>query len=242
MIGFWGNNSNDKNITDSFFSSEFVYYHGEHDKQCRRKDEIIKNEKAIGSQQIERKKSMNTNLAYQEDPREELLHGEIYMMSSPSVNHNRVAFHIATAFQARLKGKPCEAFADGTDVYLTDNDRVIPDVMIVCNKDIIKNDGIHGAPDLVVEVLSPGTSKNDRGYKKDLYEKSGVKEYWIVDVKPRSIETYLLTDGRYRLDGVYQLPTDDMTERDREACTDTISASLSNDFCIPLEEIFYNLF
>lgn len=185
---------------------------------------------------------MNTNLAYQEVPREELLHGEIYMMSSQSVNHNRVAFHISTAFQACLKGKPCEAFADGTDVYLTDDDRVIPDVMIVCNKDIIKNDGIHGAPDLVVEVLSPGTSKNDRGYKKDLYEKSGVKEYWIVDVKPRSIETYLLTDGRYRLDGVYQLPTDDMTERDREACTDTISASLSNDFFIPLEEIFYNLF
>lgn len=186
---------------------------------------------------------MSTNLAYQEDPREELLHGKIYMMSGPSVNHNRVAFHIATAFQARLKGKACEVFANGTDVYLTDDDRVIPDVMIICNKDIIKNDGIHGAPDLVVEVLSPGTSKNDRGYKKDLYEKSGVKEYWIVDVKPRSIEAYMLTDGRYMPGGVYQLPADDMTEREQEACTDTIPVSLHNDFSIPLkEEIFYNLF
>lgn len=187
-------------------------------------------------------KTMNGNLAYQEEPREELLHGKIYMMSSPSVNHNRVAFHIATAFQARLKGKTCEAFADGTDVYLTDNDRVIPDVMIICNQDIIKNDGIHGAPDLVVEVLSPGTSKNDRGYKKELYEKSGVKEYWIVDVKLRSVESYLLTDGRYRLGGVYQLPTNDMTDKEKEACTSTIPASLFSDFCIPLDEIFYNLF
>ena len=187
-------------------------------------------------------KTMNGNLAYQEETREELLHGKNYMKSSPSVNHNRVAFHIATAFQARLKGKTCEAFADGTDVYLTDNDRVIPDVMIICNQDIIKNDGIHGAPDLVVEVLSPGTSKNDRGYKKELYEKSGVKEYWIVDVKLRSVESYLLTDGRYRLGGVYQLPTNDMTDKEKEACTSTIPASLFSDFCIPLDEIFYNLF
>ena len=185
---------------------------------------------------------MNTNSAYQEEPREELLHGEIYMMSSPTVNHNRVTFHIATAFQARLKGKAYEAFADGTDVYLTDDDRVIPDAMIVCNKDIVHQDGIHGAPDLVVEVLSPGTAKNDKGYKKDLYENAGVKEYWIVDVKSRSIEAYRLANGKYRLGGVYQLPTDDMIEREREACTDTIPVSLYNDFSIPLEEIFYNLF
>ena len=185
---------------------------------------------------------MNTNLAYQEEPREELLHGEIYMMSSPTVNHNRVASHIFNAFFNYLKGKPCEAFADGTDVHLTEDDRVIPDAMIICSKDIIRTDGIHGAPDLVVEVLSPGTSKNDRGYKKDLYEDTGVKEYWIVDVKLRSIEAYLLTDGKYRLGGVYQLPTDDMIEREREACTDTIPVSLYNDFSIPLEEIFYNLF
>ena len=109
---------------------------------------------------------MNGSLAYQEEPREELLHGKIFMMSSPSVNHNRTASNIYYAFRNYLEGKNCEAFADGTDVYLSDEDRVIPDVMIICNKDIIQKDGIHGAPDLVVEVLSPGTAKNDRGYKK----------------------------------------------------------------------------
>lgn len=184
---------------------------------------------------------MNTNLAYQEEPREELLHGEIYMMSSPSVNHYQIAFNIATAFQAFLKGKTCRAFGDGVDVYFTKEDRVIPDAMIVCNRDIIKNDGVHGAPDLVVEVLSPSTAKNDRGYKKELYEKSGVKEYWIVSTEMRSIEVYRLANGKYSLDRIYQLANDSMVDQDKEACTDAIPVSLYNGFSIPLEEIFYNL-
>ena len=186
-------------------------------------------------------KDMNENPAYQKDPREELLHGKIYMMSSPSVNHSQTASNIYYAFRSYLKGKSCRAFNDGVDVYLTEEDRVIPDAMIVCNKNIIQTDGIHGAPDLVAEVLSPSTSKNDRGYKKDLYEKSGVKEYWIVDTKSRSIESYLLSDGKYILDGVYQLSSDDMTGREKESCTDTIPVSLCSGFTIPLEEIFYNL-
>lgn len=184
---------------------------------------------------------MNGNLAYQEESRDELLNGKVFLMSSPSVNHNRVAFHIATAFQNHLKGKNCEAFADGTDVFL-DKDRVIPDVMIVCNKEIIKKDGIHGAPDLVVEVLSPSTAKNDRGYKKDLYERTGVKEYWIADANLRSIESYLLNDGKYCLHEIYRLPDDNMTDTEKECCKDTVVVSLYDDFTIPLQEIFFNLF
>lgn len=162
--------------------------------------------------------TMNGNLAYQEEPREELLNGEIYMMSSPTVNHSQIASNIYYAFRSYLKGKTCRAFNDGVDVYLTENDRVIPDAMIVCNKNNIKLDGIHGAPDLVVEVLSPGTAKNDKGYKKDLYEKSGVKEYWIIDPVPRSIEVYLLTDGKFALDEVYALYPEGLsvTEKERE--------------------------
>lgn len=64
--------------------------------------------------------------------------------------------------------------------------------MVVCNKDIIKKDGVHGVPDLIVEVISPSTAKKDKGYKKDLYETCGVKEYWLVDTDNRSIEVYLL--------------------------------------------------
>ena len=188
--------------------------------------------------------TMNGNLAYQEEPREELLNGEIYMMSSPTVNHSQIASNIYYAFRSYLKGKTCRAFNDGVDVYLTENDRVIPDAMIVCNKNNIKLDGIHGAPDLVVEVLSPGTAKNDKGYKKDLYEKSGVKEYWIIDPVPRSIEVYLLTDGKFALDEVYALYPEGLsvTEKEREESKKEIQVSLYNDFCISLEEIFGDLF
>lgn len=187
---------------------------------------------------------MNGNLAYQEEPREEMLNGKIYMMSSPSVNHSTVASNIYYAFRTYLKNKTCRAFNDGVDVFLTENDRVIPDAMIICRKDIIHLDGIHGAPDLIVEVLSPSTAKNDRGYKKDLYEQSGVKEYWIVDPAMRSIEAYLLENGKYSLKDFYGLFPDNLglTEKEKAESKKEIPVSLYNDFCIPLEEIFQNLF
>ncbi|MEY8518251.1 Uma2 family endonuclease [Lachnospiraceae bacterium 29-84] len=188
---------------------------------------------------------MNGNLAYQEEPWEEKLNGQVILMSPrPSVNHNRVAGNIYHIFRNYLKGKTCEAFSDGIDVFLTEEDNVIPDAMIVCNKDIIKPEGIHGAPDLVVEVLSPSTAKNDRGYKKDLYEAAGVKEYWIADPVMRSIETYILSDGKYVLDGFYGLFPDNpsITKSERQESKKEIPVSLYDDFRIPLEEIFCNLF
>lgn len=187
---------------------------------------------------------MNGNLAYQEEPREELLGGRIYMMSSPTVNHSQIASNIYYAFRSYLKGKTCRPFNDGVDVYLTENDRVISDAMIVCNKNIIRLDGIHGAPDLVVEVLSPGTAKNDRGYKKNLYETAGVKEYWIVDPISNSIEVYILANGKFVLDEVYALyPAGaGVTDKEREETKKEIQVSLYNDFCISLEEIFKDLF
>ena len=184
---------------------------------------------------------MNTNLAYQEEPREELLNGKIFMMSSPSVNHSQISGNIYHAFRVYLKGKTCTTFNDGVDVFLTEEDRVIPDAMIVCKKNIIQKNGIHGAPDLIVEVLSPSTAKNDRGYKKDLYERVGVREYWIVDPVLQNIEVYLLVDGEYRLEEIYRLPEEDMTEKEKELCKTVVPISLYDDFSIPLEEIFYNL-
>lgn len=188
---------------------------------------------------------MNGNLAYQEEFWEEKLNGQIVLMSPrPSVNHNRVAGNIYHIFRNHLKGKTCETFGDGVDVFLTEDDNVIPDAMIVCNKNIIQPDGIHGAPDLVVEVLSPSTAKNDRGYKKDLYESVGVKEYWIVDPLICSVEAYLLRDGRYVLDGYYGLFPDNLsiTDLERKESKKEMSVSLYSDFSISLEEIFHNLF
>lgn len=160
---------------------------------------------------------MNGNFAYQEEPREELLNGKTYMMSSPSVNHHRTASNIYYIFLSYLKGKNCSAFGDGVDVYLTENDRVIPDVMIVCDRNIILQDGIHGAPDLIVEALSPSTAKNDKD---------------------------LLCDGKYQIDGYYGIFPDALgfTEKERAESRKEIRPSLYPDLCIPLEEIFHDLF
>ena len=99
---------------------------------------------------------MNSNLAYQEEFREELIGGEIVAMSPrPTFNHNHIAFNVAFIFQDYLRGKHCTVIPDGTDLYLTEEDRFIPDMMAVCDRDKIKRDGVHGVTDLVVEVLSP---------------------------------------------------------------------------------------
>ena len=188
---------------------------------------------------------MADNLAYQEQFWDELLDGKPVMMSPrPTINHNIVMGNIYRAFGNYLEGKKCTPFADGSDVYLTPKDRVIPDVMIVCNKDIVKRNGIYGAPDLVVEVLSLGTKKRDRGYKKDLYEKSGVRAYWLVDPDTKTIEVYLLTDGKFHLDEVYQVfpEEEELSPEEQEDYKSQVKVSLYDDFYIPLENIFSNLF
>lgn len=191
------------------------------------------------------------NLAYNydEDIWEELLDGKVVAMSPrPSIRHYKVSSNIADIFKRFLKGKTCTAFGDGVDVYLTKKDRVIPDAMIVCNKDIIKDKGIVGSPDLLVEVLSPSTSKLDKSYKKDLYERCGVKEYWIVDIKGRSIEVYLLVNNKYELDNIYF----DHTEEEIEDLKDIreekemkfiyeFKTSLFDDLIIDVKEVFEDI-
>ena len=82
---------------------------------------------------------MNTNLAYQEEIWDEMLNGRIVMMSPrPVVNHNRIASNIFRMFDNYLAGKNCTAIADGTDLYLTEKDRLVPDMMIVCDRNKIK--------------------------------------------------------------------------------------------------------
>ncbi len=188
---------------------------------------------------------MADNLAHQEEIRDEMLNGKVVLMSPrPAVNHNRVIGNIFYAFMGYLRGKTCEPFADGTDVYLTETDRVVPDVMIICKKEIIKRKGVFGVPDLIVEVLSPGTEKRDRGYKKDLYEKSGVREYWLVEPETQTVEVYLLKDKKFVLDDVYRIFPDyvELSADEQEHYKSEVPVSLYDDFSIPLEDIFRNLF
>ena len=193
---------------------------------------------------------MNTNLAYQDDAwekrREELIDGEVVMMSPrPAFNHNRVSYNIATLFDNYLKGKKCTPISDGMDLFLDERNNFVPDFMVVCDRGKIKWNGVYGAPDLVVEVLSPSTGTNDKIYKKKVYERSGVPEYWIIDPSGRSIEIYLLEDGRYELNSLYMLyPDEEMEEMkdvEKAALVTEFKCHLYDDLIIRLDDIFYGL-
>lgn len=185
------------------------------------------------------------NLAY-DNERFEIIGGKTVMMSPrPTPNHNRVITSISSIFRNYLKGKRCEAFSDGVDVHLDEKNIVIPDAMIICNKYIIKGDGIYGAPDLVVEVLSPSTANRDKKDKKALYEKHGVKEYWIVDPVSKSLEVYHLIDKKFELDQAYAVYPDwqweKMTESEKSEAVLALRVSLYDDFAIDIRDIFENV-
>lgn len=186
---------------------------------------------------------MSENLAYQEEPWEELIDGKIIAMSPRStINHHRIAFKIEYLFEKYLEGRKCIPFADGVDSHLTEKDIFIPDMMVVCDQDKIKADGVYGAPDLVAEVLSPSTAKRDRGYKKDTYAKCGVREYWLVSPAEKSVEVYLQNGGSLDLQEVYSIFPEvllgKMTEEERADIPTKFKCSLYDDFEITLEDIF----
>ena len=189
---------------------------------------------------------MSGNLAYQEERREELIGGKVVMMSPASAEHVYTAGSIYNIFKNYLKGKNCIPFSDGLLVHLTDENKFVPDMMVVCDRSKIKSDGVHGAPDLVVEVLSPSTAKDDRTRKKEIYEACGVPEYWLVSPTDKSIEVYLLESGKYILHDVYTVRPDwvlkQMTDEERAAIVTEFKCHLYDDLIIRLDDIFGDLF
>ena len=186
------------------------------------------------------------NVAFSEPPMMELIEGKVFMMSPrPRPSHNMIISHLTHIFEGYLWHKPCIVFSDGVDVYLDEQNHYIPDVMIVCNRDIIKPDAIYGAPDLVVEVLSPTTAKNDRSAKMRHYAAAGVKEYWIISPLSRSIEVYLQHDGTFELDDIYtDYPDWDlarMTDEERAEVKKQIKVSLYDDLYVNVADVFHKL-
>jgi len=155
-------------------------------------------------------------LTWLDDKRRELINGFIHLMSAPNEIHARVSFNWGfwiTTFVRKRKGK-CRIYHAPFDVRLPINnetaddkiyDVVQPDICVICDLSKIDEKGCIGAPDLVVEVLSPSTLKYDWNYKFNLYERAGVREYWIVDPKPKKVNVFLLQpDGKYDLGTIYE--------------------------------------
>ncbi len=197
------------------------------------------------------KSMVSQSVGFDDEKKErfELIDGKIFMMSPrPRIAHATVSGNIFAEFRQHLKGKTCRPFCDGVDVYLNEKNHFIPDVMIVCNKDIIKENCIESVPDLVVEVLSPSTAKNDRFRKKIAYEKAGVKEYWLVDTFYRFVEVYYNKDDVLILDKIYYYLTDEDLSADKIEVDDNrvdfsneIRVSLCDNFAIKLKDVFENI-
>ena len=191
---------------------------------------------------------MNENAtAYQDENAliTEIIDGKEYLMSPrPAPRHTTVSTNIHHIFKRFLKGKKCMAFLE-VDVHLGEKDTLVPDVLIVCDKDKIKPNGIDGAPDLVAEVLSPATAGRDKGVKKTAYEKAGVKEYWIVDPESKSIDVYHLQNGRLEFVDTYLVypdwEWDRMSDEQRAAARLSVKVSLYDDLLVDVREVFEDI-
>ncbi|MBQ7516584.1 MAG: Uma2 family endonuclease [Schwartzia sp.] len=177
------------------------------------------------------------------EPVYEIIGGRKVLMlaAQPATRHIIIVDNIHSIFRAYLRGKRCRSFPDGIEVHLSDDFILRPDVSIVCDRSKIRPNGIFGAPDLVVEVLSISTEKRDRGIKKDAYEKAGVREYWIVRPADRAVEVYVLKDGRYILSGVYAVAPEDAIDDDKAAAVLTLKVSLYDDLVVDVREIFEDI-
>lgn len=144
----------------------------------------------------------------------EKIDGIIYDMSpSPNYLHGVVDSNIHTIIKTSLKGSLCLVFMENLDFqYHPDinDDYVIPDVMIVCDRNKIKGGSFRGIPKFIVETLSPSTAMRDLSVKKDIYETAGVSEYWIVSPRERGVQIYYLdfNSGKYTLANSYILEDD----------------------------------
>ena len=136
------------------------------------------------------------------DERHELIDGDLYMVPAPTVAHQTISKNIALRLGEHVRGTACGRMLYAPlDVVLGEGEKrsvVQPDILFVSNErsGIVTEEEIVGAPDLVLEILSPGTANRDTGIKKALYARSGVLEYWVVDPKTRSVDLFSLGTGR----------------------------------------------
>lgn len=180
------------------------------------------------------------NYDYDDDDYE-LINGEEVVMSAASIPHLKAQGNLYFKIKGYLKGKKCQVFSEAKVVF-DDKNWLQPDILVVCDKDKIKDTYIDGTPDFVAEILSLSTQHRDYGIKKDMYEKFGVKEYWIIDPIARNIIVHILENGKYRVDNVYhdfnQREWESLSERQRARQKLTLKISLYDDLEMSVKEIF----
>lgn len=134
--------------------------------------------------------------------RHELIDGEHYVTAAPNLKHQTAVLNISSDLRDFVRPRKLgKVWVAPVDVVLSDNDVVQPDIVFLSRDRMslaAEGANLQGAPDLAVEVLSPATRRTDAVMKRHLYEKFGVREYWLVDPELEKVEVYRLWDGRYR--------------------------------------------
>ena len=186
---------------------------------------------------------LNERLLY---PSYEIIGGKKIMAPAANIKHNALGGRLYMFIGTYLDAKDCGyCFTDSIDVHFPDGSLYKPDFSVVLkeNANILNWGGdIYGVPDMVVEILSYSTRRNDITIKKDTYEAQGVREYWIIDPWAKIIDVYLLRDGKYFLSGEYMLPSAEdlksMTEEERAEVKTEVPVSILEGLKIPLNYIF----
>ena len=147
-------------------------------------------------------------IAWDEGERIEIINGETFMMVTPSSDHQVISMEISRQLANFLEGMRCKVYPAPFAVRLFERDGdspedvdtvVEPDISVVCDRSKIDKRGCKGAPDLIVEILSPSTRRHDRLVKLNLYQRAGVREYWIVDPDNKSVQVFMLDGGALKI-------------------------------------------
>ncbi|MBR4904334.1 MAG: Uma2 family endonuclease [Selenomonadaceae bacterium] len=178
----------------------------------------------------------------------EIIEGEKFMAPSPGFGHVNVTANLVTIINSYAKiNRLGMAFADHFDVHFPDGNVFQPDFTFVSAEKAKrffdnKSMTLHGVPDMVAEIFSKSTMKRDIGIKKDVYERNGVREYWIIDPWRETIDVYLIREGKYELDGHYENWSDDelltLTEDERTKIEMEIPVAILDGFKVKIRNIF----
>lgn len=168
----------------------------------------------------------------------ELIKGKISLMSpAPNVQHQDVSINLSSLLHGYLKHKKCRVYAAPFDVRLYDRKKSIlasqdihtvvqPDLCVICNHELLDEQGCNGAPDWIIEIVSKGSRQKDIKIKYQLYQESGVTEYWLVYPYEQMVHQFVLDQNdHYQLKAMYVSP-------------DTVSSHLFPELAVDLKEVF----
>lgn len=192
-------------------------------------DDVIMEERAkyYAEKKMSYKQFMTMN--EKSDLRYEYIDGEVYMLASPSFEHQKTITALLIDFSNYLKDSSCNIYTAPLDITLkhqmTDTNNIVqPDLMVICDGDHVENGRYLGVPELVIEILSPSTRSKDMIKKLDLYMSSGIKEYWIIDLDQKQVHVYSFKD--YSLEHMISYKEND-----------TLTSTLFSDFTIDTQQI-----